>query len=566
MTELRPWGKGKKCSKAQWCHFALQFFQNNLYERDGEDGSLHLTNNGWKVNTTKITPDDQFWGFPVDLVDMDSENNITVELNTYKPDSDEQYDYDPVLFERLRHRRSSIAEEDRIKASQVLPRDSLKEIATQLPQTSDEFNQIHGIGKVRMKYADDFLPIIRAYCEEHNVTSAESETEGLNTFESVPEHEIASAESETQEPNTSESVSAESDTYSPELFEQLRDKRKTVADREGVPAFVIFWDKTLKDMATYFPRTEEEFMQIHRVSPNTAEKYANDFLPIIRAYCEEHRIDSTETKTGDLNTNNATSKKRDEYAHDLFKQLQDKCKTLEKAEQEGIFTDGTLREMATSFPRTREAFAQIRGVSLRKMEKYADDFLPIIRDYCGVSETSNTYDADFKELNEYSQELFERLQDKHNTIADEEGVAGFLLFWDEILKEMATYFPQTEEEFRQINGIGSGRAEKYADTFLPIIRDYCQEHSMESVKRTIKAPNEYAQELFERLQDKCRILAKAAKKGFFTNRTLMEMATHLPRTRTAFRRIHGIGPVKTEKYADDFLPIIRAYCEEHGIE
>ena len=30
--------------------------------------------------------------------------------------------------------------------------------------------------------------------------------------------------------------------------------------------------------------------------------------------------------------------------------------------------------------------------------------------------------------------------------------------------------------------------------------------------------------------------------------------------------IHGVGPARVEKYADDFLPIIRAYCEEHGIE
>ena len=44
------------------------------------------------------------------------------------------------------------------------------------------------------------------------------------------------------------------------------------------------------------------------------------------------------------------------------------------------------------------------------------------------------------------------------------------------------------------------------------------------------------------------------------------MATYLPRTRTAFRQIHDIGPAKTEKYADDFLAIIRAYCEEQGIE
>ena len=44
------------------------------------------------------------------------------------------------------------------------------------------------------------------------------------------------------------------------------------------------------------------------------------------------------------------------------------------------------------------------------------------------------------------------------------------------------------------------------------------------------------------------------------------MATSFPRTREAFAQIHGVGPARVEKYADDFLPIIRAYCEEHGID
>lgn len=287
---IKTWGEGKEYSKAQWCYLAWQFFQNNLYERDGEDGSLHLTDKGRKVNTTKITPDDRFWGFPVDLIGMDLENSVIVELDTYEPDS-EQYDYDPVLFERLRYKRSSIAEEELTQASRVLRRDSLKEMATQLPQTADEFNQIHGIGKVKMKYADDFLPIIRAYCEEHNVDSTESETVELNTFESAPEHTIDSAKVETQESNASESVSAESDIYSPELFEQLREKRKTVANEEGVPAFCVFNDRSLREIATYFPQTEDTLLRIYGVGPVKMEKYADAFLPIIRAYCEEHNID-----------------------------------------------------------------------------------------------------------------------------------------------------------------------------------------------------------------------------------------------------------------------------------
>ena len=167
--KLRTWGIGKEYNKAQWYYFALQFLQNNLYERDGEDGSLHLTDKGRKVNTIKITPADRFWGFPVDSVDMDVENSVTAELNTYESEFEEQYQYDQGLFEKLCHKRRNIAEEELIQASRVLPRDLLKEMATQLPQTPEAFGYIKGIGKVRMKYADDFLPIIQAYCEEHGI-------------------------------------------------------------------------------------------------------------------------------------------------------------------------------------------------------------------------------------------------------------------------------------------------------------------------------------------------------------------------------------------------------------
>ncbi len=270
--------------------------------------------------------------------------------------------YAPELFEQLRTKRKGIAEHERLPAYCIFHNRTLQVMANQLPQSVEEFRKIYGIGSVKTeKYADDFLPIIRAYCEEHGMKSVENTTKAGNTYDS-----------------TSEVVSG----YSPELFELLQAERDKIFETEGDRIYEAFHDKALQAMATYFPTSEESFIQISSVGPERFNKYADIFFPIIRAYCEEHRIDSTETKTGNLNTNDATSKKRDEYAHDLFEQLQDKCKTLEKAEQEGIFTNRMLREMATSFPRTREAFAQIRGVSLRKMEKYADDFLPIIRAYC----------------------------------------------------------------------------------------------------------------------------------------------------------------------------------------
>ena len=51
----------------------------------------------------------------------------------------------------------------------------------------------------------------------------------------------------------------------------------------------------------------------------------------------------------------------------------------------------------------------------------------------------------------------------------------------------------------------------------------------------------------------------------FIDRTLQEMAAQLPQSAEAFRQIHGIGIAKVQKYADVFLSIIRAYCQEHGL-
>ena len=94
----------------------------------------------------------------------------------------------------------------------------------------------------------------------------------------------------TEASNTPETASEEPNEYASELFEQLRDKRKMIADEEEVPAFVVFSDKTLQEMAIHLPKTEKAFMQIHGIAEVKCKKYADNFLPIIRDYCKEHGI------------------------------------------------------------------------------------------------------------------------------------------------------------------------------------------------------------------------------------------------------------------------------------
>ena len=82
----------------------------------------------------------------------------------------------------------------------------------------------------------------------------------------------------------------ETGEYDTRLFDQLRTKRKELADAEGVPAYVVFSDRTFRELATHFPHSTEAFRTIHGVGPLKVEKYANSFLPIIRDYCQKHGL------------------------------------------------------------------------------------------------------------------------------------------------------------------------------------------------------------------------------------------------------------------------------------
>jgi len=69
------------------------------------------------------------------------------------------------------------------------------------------------------------------------------------------------------------------------LFEALRKLRKQIADSERLPAYIIFSDATLREMASEKPLTEEEMLSISGVGQHKFEKYGQDFLKIIHELC-----------------------------------------------------------------------------------------------------------------------------------------------------------------------------------------------------------------------------------------------------------------------------------------
>ena len=78
--------------------------------------------------------------------------------------------------------------------------------------------------------------------------------------------------------------------YNSALFALLRQKRKELADEAGVPPYVIFSDKTLVEMAAYYPQSITSLLNISGVGQAKLKQYGETFLEIIKSYCEKHEL------------------------------------------------------------------------------------------------------------------------------------------------------------------------------------------------------------------------------------------------------------------------------------
>jgi ATP-dependent DNA helicase RecQ len=66
-----------------------------------------------------------------------------------------------------------------------------------------------------------------------------------------------------------------------ELFDELRALRKQLADEQNVPAYVVFSDATLAEMAARKPATHTELLEVNGVGKTKLERYGDAFLAVV---------------------------------------------------------------------------------------------------------------------------------------------------------------------------------------------------------------------------------------------------------------------------------------------
>ncbi|MGL5151431.1 MAG: DNA helicase RecQ [Clostridium sp.] len=173
--------------------------------------------------------------------------------------------------------------------------------------------------------------------------------------------------------------------------------------------------------------------------------------------------------------------------------------------------------------------------------------------------------------------LYELLRELRGEVSRENGIAPYMVFGDNTLKEMSLMFPTTREKMLNISGVGALKYEKFGERFIELILEYVDEHKIQinddgnkeikEEKLTLEVTSNG--ELLENLK---KVRAEFAKKErcspqyVISLNSLKEMSGRTPVTLEQLKDISGVGPKKVENYGHRFLECINDYLSEKNIE
>jgi ATP-dependent DNA helicase RecQ len=123
-----------------------------------------------------------------------------------------------------------------------------------------------------------------------------------------------------------------------DLFAQLRDLRKRLADERNVPAYIVFSDVALRCMARDFPAGDSELRRIPGVGEKKLAEFGAAFLEVIRTYRQEHPAAKPLPPPAPVS---APARKVNDTAGETFSLLQ-KGKSVEEIAALRGLTPGTI--------------------------------------------------------------------------------------------------------------------------------------------------------------------------------------------------------------------------------
>ena len=190
----------------------------------------------------------------------------------------------------------------------------------------------------------------------------------------------------------------ETNEFEVALFNQLKSMRTFLANNENVPAYVIFTDKTLTELATQLPTNKTDLAKVPGFGQIKITKYGEQFLDVIRDYCSQNNIspkgmannDASLTKKNQPSVSDTIRASLDLFLRGLtIDEIADKRKLKENTVFEHLMKFIINGELNVLKFVSKEKLQQIE----KQIEVHGNQSLKILKDELGDSYSYNEIKA-----------------------------------------------------------------------------------------------------------------------------------------------------------------------------
>lgn len=166
-----------------------------------------------------------------------------------------------------------------------------------------------------------------------------------------------------------------------ELFNILRELRHSIAMEENVPPYIVFSDKSIREMSKSYPISEEEFLSISGVGENKYAKYGEIFINKIKEYMNDNNIDKQNTVNNDSKLSSDFLVNTDEVLYKELRELRAEFAEKENKTPYYILSQDTLKEISGRYPCDLEQLKDIGGMGPKKISMYGNQIIELVNSY-----------------------------------------------------------------------------------------------------------------------------------------------------------------------------------------
>ena len=198
-------------------------------------------------------------------------------------------------------------------------------------------------------------------------------------------------------------------------------------------------------------------------------------------------------------------------------------------EKDSVFWNSLIRHLLVNklLEKNIESYGvlKLNDISLNYLNEPTDFYISENHKY--DSKKTISVSSRSKPINDKG--LFKILVSERKRIAKHKNIPPYVIFQESSLEEMSLKYPINNEELRNINGVGEGKAKKFGDSFLKIISDYVKENEItrpeDLIIKTSGLNSSLKMFLIQSIDRKIPIEDIASNKGLDLNDIIKELET-----------------------------------------